>query len=279
VIRGHGPRITDPMAFSAPTMVALACSSPAASRRLLSTSGKQSKYSQRLRVPLDFRTRLIVPCSIVLINVRNRSPFNGMSNYEAITRDHLRAAFADGAEALAARLPARRDGDGISFRAFGEVCRITPESVMLDGRAETGPRGLVVSLYAANALADPMHMDPWTAFRDFSGSMPYQGAFAANSERPLVPHALAVQSHHQRIRRVLGLNTAPPEDLPGDVALRLLPLPKIALCYIVHLPDEEFPASVTCLFSNNARAFMPLDGLADTAEYTTRKILDLITEA
>jgi len=229
-------------------------------------------------VRLDFHSRLIVTCPIVLINVRNRSPFNGMSNYQAITRDHLRAAFADGVAALAVRLPARRDGDVLSFRAFGERCRITPESVMLDGRTETGPRGLMVSLYAANAVPDPMHMEPWTAFRDFSGSMPYQGAFAANSERPLVPHALAIQSLHQRISWILGRDTAPPEDLPGDVALLLLPLPKIALCYIVHLPDEDFPASVTCLFSNNARAFMPLDGLADTAEYTTRKILDLIAE-
>ncbi len=201
-----------------------------------------------------------------------------MSNYQAITREHLGAAFAGGVAALAARLPARRDGDALSFRAFGKTCRITPDSVLLDGRVETGPRGLVVALYAANAVPDAMQTEPWTAFRDFSGSMPYQGAFAANSERPLVPHALAIQSHHQRIQQVLGRDAAPPEDLPGDVALRLLPLPKIALCYIVHLPDEEFPASVTCLFSNNARSFMPLDGLADTAEYTTRKILDLIAK-
>jgi len=53
-------------------------------------------------------------------------------------------------------------------------------------------------------------------------------------------------------------------------------LPKIALCYIFYLPDEEFPASVTCLFSNNARLFMPLDGLADVAEYTSRRIIEII---
>ena len=42
------------------------------------------------------------------------------------------------------------------------------------------------------------------------------------------------------------------------------------------LPDEEFPASVTCLFSANALSFMPLDGLADVAEYTSKEIIRLI---
>jgi hypothetical protein len=53
-------------------------------------------------------------------------------------------------------------------------------------------------------------------------------------------------------------------------------LPKVALCYIFYLPDEEFPASVTCLFSQNALSFMPLDGLADVAEYTSKVIIQLI---
>jgi hypothetical protein len=39
---------------------------------------------------------------------------------------------------------------------------------------------------------------------------------------------------------------------------------------------ENLPASVTCLFSANAMAFMPLDGLADMAEYTSKKIISLI---
>jgi hypothetical protein len=48
------------------------------------------------------------------------------------------------------------------------------------------------------------------------------------------------------------------------------------LCYIFYRADEEFPASVTCLFSNNAPDFMPIDGLADVGEYTSKKILALI---
>ena len=62
----------------------------------------------------------------------------------------------------------------------------------------------------------------------------------------------------------------------GDFSFVVYPLPKIALCYIFYDPDEDFPASVTCLFSNNARRFLPLDGLADVGEYTSRKILEIV---
>jgi hypothetical protein len=53
-------------------------------------------------------------------------------------------------------------------------------------------------------------------------------------------------------------------------------LPEIALCYIFYLPDDEFPASATCLFSANALSFLPLDGVADVAEYTSRGMIQLI---
>ncbi|MGD8834917.1 MAG: DUF3786 domain-containing protein [Desulfobacteraceae bacterium] len=40
--------------------------------------------------------------------------------------------------------------------------------------------------------------------------------------------------------------------------------------------DEDFPASVTCLYSHNANRFMPMDGLADVGEYTSRAVLEIV---
>lgn len=203
-----------------------------------------------------------------------------MSQYEALIRDNLRNAFEGGADTLAKRLPATQGPEGLTFPAFGAECTLTPEAVRLDGVQESGPRGLVVSLYAGFASPDSLRLEPLVAFRDLPDSMPYQGAFAANAERPLVPQASEIPNRRPRILEVLGgEERKAPEGTPGDLSLLVFPLPKIALCYIVYLPDEEFPASVTCLFSSNARAFLPLDGLADTAEYTTRRILDLMNEA
>ena len=66
------------------------------------------------------------------------------------------------------------------------------------------------------------------------------------------------------------INVAPPS---GDFSFTLYPLPRLPLYYIFHLPDDEFPPAVTCLFAANALDFMPLDGLVDVAEYTARKMI------
>ena len=63
----------------------------------------------------------------------------------------------------------------------------------------------------------------------------------------------------------------------GDFSIIVRPLPKIKLHYIFYHADDEFPASATCLFSNNALSFLPIDALADTGEYTSKKIIELIS--
>jgi hypothetical protein len=63
----------------------------------------------------------------------------------------------------------------------------------------------------------------------------------------------------------------------GDFSIIVRPLPKIKLRYIFYFADDEFPASATCLFSNNALSFLPIDALADTGEYTSRKIIELVS--
>jgi hypothetical protein len=55
-------------------------------------------------------------------------------------------------------------------------------------------------------------------------------------------------------------------------------LPKIALGYIFYEADEDIPASVTCLFSNNANGFLPMDALADVGEYTSKRIIEMMSQ-
>ena len=64
-------------------------------------------------------------------------------------------------------------------------------------------------------------------------------------------------------------------DPPKDLAVNL-PGEKSAERYIFYEADADFPASVTCLFSCNANRFLPMDGLADVGEYTSRKIVALL---
>jgi hypothetical protein len=105
--------------------------------------------------------------------------------------------------------------------------------------------------------------------------MPYVGAFAAHTEQSLVPAVSEIRDNAWKITDTLNGGEAP-SAAGGDFSFMVYPLPKIALCYIFYEADDEFPASVTCLYSNNARLFLPVDALADTGEYTSKKILKLI---
>lgn len=197
------------------------------------------------------------------------------THYEKIIQENLTRAYQKGEMKLEEMLPATRDGRRFVFRAFGEECSLEPEGITFSGQTDPGPKGLIISLYAAHSNPGSVILEPFKAFKDLPGSMPYQGAFTVNSERVLVPHVLKIKE-----RADLILQSFSGQDhtagAAGDFSLLLYPLPKIALLFIFYLPDEDFPASATCLFSANALSFMPLDGLADAAEYTSKAIIDLV---
>ena len=200
------------------------------------------------------------------------------TNYEKIIREYLSGFYAQlPCKGVETWLGAESKGDGFGFRAFGEDCLIGPDNIILSGEPVADPRGLLISLYAVHAGPDQIQIEPFKAFKDFPGSMPYWSAFSANSERILVPHVPSIREKQENIITIFDGRDGPPGS-GGDFSFILFPLPKIALCYIFYLPDDEFPSSATCLFSANALSFMPLDGLADVAEYTSREIIRIIRE-
>jgi hypothetical protein len=197
------------------------------------------------------------------------------TNYKKIISENLSALFDNLPHDLDASLPAERRKEFFCFRAFGEDCRIGPNGVTLSGKQSVDPKGLLVSLYARYANPEPIRLEPLKAFKDLPGSMPYHSAFAANSERVLIPHVPLIQENQHPIK--LAFDGRDGHTVAGgDFTFILHPLPKVPLCYVFYLPDEEFPASATCLFSANALSFMPLDGLADVAEYTSKRIIQLV---
>ncbi|MBS0013804.1 MAG: DUF3786 domain-containing protein [Desulfobacterales bacterium] len=195
-------------------------------------------------------------------------------NYEKIVIDNLRRLYADLPADLADRLPAEKQGSRFIFPAFGQTCTLSPDGIDMDGQKCPSVLGILISLYAINACDAPMIAEPFCAFKEMPGSMPYSGAFATHTEQILVARVEDMDKARAGIRDQLCGRDAPPE-VSGDFAFVVQPLPKIALCYIVYKADEDFPASVTCLFSANAHRFLPTDALADTGEYTSKKILEI----
>ena len=197
-------------------------------------------------------------------------------NYEKLIHDNLDRLYQNLPENLSLILPGRRKGNSFIFEAFGEECRIRPKGINLGGREETGVTGILISLYVLNITPEPSVLQPLKAFKDFSGSMPYIGTFTSYTEKILVPYVAKVEERQNHIIEYMQGKDAF-QIAGGDFSFFLCPLPKIILCYIFYHADEDFPASATCLFSNNAHNFLPLDALADVGEYTSRKIIQILT--
>ncbi len=188
---------------------------------------------------------------------------------------YVRELYARLPDDLERSLSAVREGNVFHFKAFGQPCTITPEGIILSGELLTGGMGIIIALYARYASHDAVQLSPPKAFAQIKGSQPHQGAFRTRSERSLVPYVGVIRESMDRIVQVFdGFEN---RDGSGDFSFTLFPLPKIPLSYVFYVADEEFPASVICLFAANAESFMPVDGLADVGEHTAEKIIELIS--
>jgi hypothetical protein len=196
-------------------------------------------------------------------------------NYTKIVNDNLKRLYQNLPEDLARALPADQVGKNFVFEAFGKRCEIRPDGILLKEEKQTGVIGILISLYALHTTTATIVLEPLKAFKDFPNSMPYAGAFVTHTQQILVPYVTEIIKNRSRVLLHLKGEDAP-RSIEGDDAFVVYPLPKIALCYIFYEADEDFPASVTCLYSNNAHTFLPIDAMADVGEYTSKKILDLI---
>ena len=196
-------------------------------------------------------------------------------NFLEIQKEYLKKVWLRPPEELEKALPAQRLGNCFCFGAFGEPCELYPDEIMLGGQRLIGPEGILIAMYASQVTDEPLQLHPLKSFKELPDSMPYQGAFSMNVEKILQPYISVIQNHQSELTSLFSgtINTDPPS---GDFSFTLYPLPRIALYYIFYLPDEEFSASVHCLFPANATRFMPVAGLAHVAEYTARRILQLV---
>lgn len=195
-------------------------------------------------------------------------------NYSLIVQNNLKRLYSNLPDNIEKMIPAERHGNEFIFQAFGDRCRITETGIYLADQIQMNVLGILISLYALHANSEPCHVIPLKAFKDFPNTMPYVGAFATHTEKILIPYIERIKLSREKIRSIIEI-ADPPTDVGGDFSFLVFPLPKIALCYIFYEADDDFPPSATCLFSSNANLFMPIDGLADVGEYTSRKICSI----
>lgn len=196
-------------------------------------------------------------------------------NYGRIVQDNLRQLYGNLPIDLSRNLPGKQVGKQFYFSAFGEKCVIDPKGIILGEEEYASVLGLIVSVYALIANSENCVLSPLKSFKEFPDSASHASASAMPSSKFLRPHVAKIKKAQQRIVKTFSGGKGPSEA-GGDFSFILYPLPKIALCYIFYEADDDFPASVRCLYSNNANQFMPVSGLADVSEYTSRQILKFI---
>ncbi len=173
-------------------------------------------------------------------------------------------------------LPGQRDDRVYRLKAFGGFCYIGPEGVDVDHGPDTNTIKRLIMSYALHASEEPCHPTPFKAFRELPNSTPYVDQFTANAEQILNDHIFGIERHLELVLNTFNGELCP--DIDGeDLSIIVRPLPKIKLCYNFYLADNELPASVTCLFSNNALSFLPIDALAELGECSSKKIIELIS--
>lgn len=196
-----------------------------------------------------------------------------MSGYEAIIRGYLDKAWARSETVLQKAAPGVFDAAGaLAFPAFGLRCVVHRDRVLFDGNLDHGPRAVLAAIYLAMVPERTTPLHPLKAFKEIPNSGPYQAAFAVHAEQALVPYVGQIRKHMESILSTFSghRNTDAPS---GDFSFTLYPLPRVPLYYIIHEADDEFPAAVTCLFGADCTSFMPLDALADVAEYTAQSLI------
>jgi hypothetical protein len=197
------------------------------------------------------------------------------NKYAEIVAQNIAILFSDDIPSRAEAMGAELEGKALVFKAFGAQCRLMANGAWLNNEQQTGPLGIILSLYALHAIAENCRIEPFKAFKELPNSAPYANAFASHTEHPLIPLVDRIlDKQHSLIDHFSGMPA--PGHISSDCALIVRPLPKIVLCYIFYQADQDFPASAICLLSNNASAFLPVDALADTCEYTSRAIINLL---
>ena len=196
-------------------------------------------------------------------------------NYLKLARANLERLYGNLPEDLEKCLPAEKDGQTYSFTAFGQPCLISPEGITLGGAEPPGVIGILLSLYALNAVPELPILEPFKAFKEFTDSAPYVGAFASHTEQILVPVVQRIKTKIDLIvQRFSG--EAAPSSVSGDFAFVVAsPAQDFSVLHFLR-GRRGFPAVGSLPLFNNANRFMPMDGLADVGEYTSKTILEMV---
>ena len=195
-----------------------------------------------------------------------------------IQMNNLEQLYGGDINGLEKRISAQREGDEFLFRAFGQNCRLSRKGVYLDDIFDTEWAGVLVTIYALNAVEEDVQLHPLQSFKEIGGTVAHGDNWVAYAEEKITEHANAIKSRSNEIIATFdGRDNQGEKGARGDFSFTLYPLPKVPQFYNFYLADDEFPASVKCLLAANATSFLPVSTIGDVAYMTAKMMVEIAT--
>jgi hypothetical protein len=195
---------------------------------------------------------------------------DGTSNYDKVCEELLELVWATGAVANAPMLSGSVEQGAARIPLFGEDCSVRRDGVYKGAvKLDTIGSILVVRYLLAAGTAQMQHT--WLPYRDLKDGAQFSGFIKTNIEDKI---ASAFQGKRVALQERLSALGAVrcAEEVQGDIALVLHPLPKVPVLSLFWDRDEEFPASFQFLFDGSASSYLDLEALAAMLQYIYLKL-------
>ena len=195
---------------------------------------------------------------------------DGTSNYDKVCEELLELVWETGAVANAPMLSGSVEQGAARIPLFGEDCCVRRDGVYKGAvRLDTIGSILVVRYLLAAGTAQMQHT--WLPYRDLKDGAQFSGFIKTNIEDKI---AGAFQGKRDALAERLSALGAVrcAEEVQGDIALVVHPLPKVPVLSLFWDRDEEFPASFQFLFDGSASSYLDLEALAAMLQYIYLKL-------
>jgi hypothetical protein len=155
---------------------------------------------------------------------------------------------------------------------FGEPHRIS-------GNAITGPSNIRPTFDICIILSKYILLCPdilpqktgWVSYRDFKDSGPLLKFYANDVERPIANRFTGKIDALKEAGTAIG-GYKPDIDLSYDFAIQFDVLPRIPLLLLFNDADNEFPASCSVLFQNDAEKYLDAECLSMVGVLLNRRL-------
>ena len=150
-------------------------------------------------------------------------------------------------------LGAARHGDAWRLSVLDTVFAIDPASgrVATSAGSVVQPAWQILALHYLGVSARPEPRPPEITFADLPSGRGYAGVY----EKRVLRRLCATVGRDISTLRQAAAALEARETAGGDAAFRLDVFPRLAIQWIWHAPDEEFPPSATLLLPGNVQEF------------------------